>query len=221
MEQETKKVTEKKVTSKKATTKKEKNINEEITATKQDISIQDIPPELIEQILALAKQTNNQVEEKKETESKIFTKADLHKIKDEEIIVKNICGGMCTYISKKTHMEYNWNEIGAEEYMTIDEVINMNNSDARYFRTSCWLEPMDDRVKQGLGLAENYEIISKVSDIDSLINMNIDRITELVSGLNKEFKKSLAGEIYRKILDKELRDTLVIETFETLLDVSF
>lgn len=216
MEQE-----KKKTTTKKTSIKKEENINEKVTTTKQDISIKDIPPELIKQILTLAKQTDKQVEEKKDTESKILTKADLHKIKDEEIVVKNICGGMCTYISKKTHMEYNWNEVGAEEYMSIDEVINMNNSDPRFFRTSCWLEPMDDRVKQGLGLSKNYEIISKVSDIDNLITMNIDKITELVSGLDKEFKKSLTGEIYNKILNKELRDTLIIETFEKLLSVKF
>lgn len=216
MEQEKKKTTTKKIS-----IKKEENINEKVTTTKQDISIKDIPPELIKQILTLAKQTDKQVEEKKDTESKILTKADLHKIKDEEIVVKNICGGMCTYISKKTHMEYNWNEVGAEEYMSIDEVINMNNSDPRFFRTSCWLEPMDDRVKQGLGLSKNYEIISKVSDIDNLITMNIDKITELVSGLDKEFKKSLTGEIYNKILNKELRDTLIIETFEKLLSVKF
>lgn len=216
MEQE-----KKKTTTKKTSIKKEENINEKVTTTKQDISIKDIPPELIKQILTLAKQTDKQVEEKKDTESKILTKADLHKIKDEEIVVKNICGGMCTYISKKTHMEYNWNETGAEEYMSIDEVINMNNSDPRFFRTSCWLEPMDDRVKQGLGLSKNYEIISKVSDIDNLITMNIDKITELVSGLDKEFKKSLTGEIYNKILNKELRDTLIIETFEKLLSVKF
>ena len=216
MEQE-----KKKTTTKKTSIKKEENINEKVSTTKQDISIKDIPPELIKQILTLAKQTDKQVEEKKDTESKILTKADLHKIKDEEIVVKNICGGMCTYISKKTHMEYNWNEVGAEEYMSIDEVINMNNSDPRFFRTSCWLEPMDDRVKQGLGLSKNYEIISKVSDIDNLITMNIDKITELVSGLDKEFKKSLTGEIYNKILNKELRDTLIIETFEKLLSVKF
>ena len=80
---------------------------------------------------------------------------------------------------------------------------------------------MDDRVKQGLGISKNYEIISKVSDIDNLINMNIDKITELVSGLDKEFKKSLAGEIYNKIINKELRDTLIIETFEDLLNIKF
>lgn len=217
---------EKKTTKKTATKKAENNdneklINEETTTTKNDININDIPPELIQQILSLAKQTEEHVEEKEEAQNKIFTKADLHKIKDEEIVVKNICGGMCTYESKKTHMEYNWNEIGAEEYMSIDEVINMNNTDVRFFRTSCWLEPMDDRVKQGLGISKNYEIISKVSDIDSLINMNIDKITELVSGLDKEFKKSLAGEIYNKIINKELRDTLIIETFENLLNIKF
>lgn len=220
MEQE-KKTTTKKATSKKNTKNEEVNISKETTTTKQDITINDIPPELIQQILSLATQTEKHIDEKEEERSKVFTKADLHKIKDEEIIVKNICGGMCTYESKKTRMEYNWNEVGAEEYMSIDEVINMNNSDPRYFRTSCWLEPMDDRVKQGLGLSKNYEIISKVSDIDSLINMNIDKITELVSGLDKEFKKSLAGEIYNKILNKELRDTLIIETFEKLLDIKF
>lgn len=220
MDQE-KKTTKKTVTKKAENNDSEKIINVETTTTKKDININDIPPELIQQILSLAKQTEEHVEEKEEAQNKIFTKADLHKIKDEEIVVKNICGGMCTYESKKTHMEYNWNEIGAEEYMSIDEVINMNNSDPRFFRTSCWLEPMDDRVKQGLGLSKNYEIISKVSDIDNLITMNIDKITELVSGLDKEFKKSLTGEIYNKILNKELRDTLIIETFEKLLSVKF
>ena len=214
---------EKKTTTPKKTTPKKETKPKTTpkSAPKKEMAISDIPPELLQQILSLAKQTENIVVENENATEKVeFTKADLLKIKDEEIIVKSLFQGRCAFLSPRTNLEYIWSEKGEVQPMLISEVLNMNNFSKRYFEVDCWLEPLDDRVKSALGIANKYEIIEQVQDTDALITMNIDKIKELVGQLSTEFKKSLGGELYNKVRNEELRDIVVIKTFEELLGMS-
>lgn len=211
--------TEKKNTTKtKATTKKKETIKEE-DKSKSELTINDIPPELMNQMFAMFQQMQSkstlEVENKGTEKPQKITKAYLRTIKDKEIVVRSV-SGVVSFKSPKTNTLYKWMEIGDEEILTIDEVLTMDSTSRRFLNTP-WLALEDEEVIQALGLSDLYKLIEKVEDVDNLLEMDMSEIEEVIDKAPHEYKKTLAGVIFGKVNNNEIRDIVLIKKLEEVL----
>lgn len=219
----TRKTTAKKATTtrKRTTTKKVDTKKEEVKEEKKKVTLDDISPELLQQIMSLVSQGQDLQDKKEDNkikeENNSFSKADLYKIRDEEILVKSLFDGVLNYNSPKTHISYRWEEKGSTELMTVNELLSIPQ---RFLKTP-WIEPMDDRVKSGLGLEKIFDTISEISDVDNLIEKNDDELEKLLNSVSKDFKECIAGEIYNKVRNEELTNIITIRKLEKIFNKDF
>lgn len=224
MEEEKKvKETKTKKTSTKTTKSSAKTKKETETKSKDvsELTIENISPALMEQMFKIFQQmqsinnTETVSDEVIDEKPKKITKSYLRKIKDKEIVVKSVAG-VVSFKSPKTNILYKWTEIGDEEVLTVDEILTMDSTSRRFLNTP-WLVIDDKEVIEGLGLSNLYETIEKVEDVDNLLSLEIDEIEEVINKAPYEYKKTLAGVIFEKVNNKELRDMVVIKELERIL----
>jgi hypothetical protein len=211
-------------TTKKATTKK--TVKEEVKLNEQVASGVQITPELMAQMFAMFQQMQNQqatqVEEKK-VENKVvdknkkYTKSMLIDIENEMVTIRSVIRNV-VFLSPKTQIKYNWLEKGDVESMPIKEILNMENNSKRFLHTP-WLVIEDERVIQALGLSELYELIEKVEDVDTLINLEPKEIRRVFDKLPIEYRKNFTNQIIIKVATRELKDLEVIDTLSDILNV--
>lgn len=219
----------KKTTRKRTTTKKAKAEEE-----KKTMRIEDIPQELIAQIIAMA-QSVQKDEKKEDNNTKTVTrkgsknkgkatKADLNRNKDKEVILKS-SNGMCSFRSNKTNILYRWVDENDEETMTVAEILNMESKSKKFLHTP-WLvltEDFDDgetikMIIEALGLEEVY---AHLVDIDELLEKDLCDIEDILKEASDGYKEIISSKIMQKIIDKELRDMVLIEELERMLGKSF
>lgn len=215
-EKETKKTTRKKATAKK--------VGEE----KIQLTLEEVQG-LIAQMAAMVK-ASNEVKEEKVTEKKInkkkgkITKADLHKIRDREVILKS-ANDMCSFKSNKTNIMYSWIDENDEETMTVAEILNMEAKSKKFLHTP-WLimiEDYDDgetikMIVEALGLEKIYE---NLVDVEELLEKDLCDIEDILNEATEDYKEVVASKIRRKVVDKELRDIILIKELERMLNKSF
>lgn len=211
----------KKTTRKKATTKK---VGEE----KTQLTLEGVQ-RLIAQMAAMVN-ASNEVKEEKVTEKKInkkkgkITKADLHKIRDREVILKS-ANDMCSFKSNKTNIMYSWIDENDEETMTVAEILNMEAKSKKFLHTP-WLimiEDYDDgetikMIVEALGLEKIYE---NLVDVEELLEKDLCDIEDILNEATEDYKEVVASKIRRKVVDKELRDIILIKELERMLNKSF
>lgn len=212
-------VEKKKSPTKKATKKKEEVVNQEVKAQKE-LTINDIPPELMNQMFAMfqqmqSKSETNVVTEKIIEKPKKLTKAYLRTIKDREVVVRSVAG-VVSFKSPKTNTLYKWMEIGDEEILTVDEILAMDSTSRRFLNTP-WLMLEDDEVIQALGLFDLYKLIEKVEDVDNLLEMDMEEIEEVISKAPYEYQRTLSSVLFNKINNNEIRDIVLIKKLEDIL----
>lgn len=198
-----------------------KVVKEKDEVKKQDLTINDIPQDLIKQMFEMfqsMQNQNNNIGEIQEQKPNKITKAYLRKIKDREVIVRSVAG-VVSFKSPKTSTLYKWMEIGDEESLTIDEILTMDSTSKRFLNTP-WLMIDDDEVVEGLGLTDLYNVITKIEDVDILMNLGVDEIESLVNKAPYEYKKMLSSVIFAKISANEIRDIVLIKEFERILGVT-
>lgn len=219
----TKKETDEKNTVKKTTKKA-------TTTKKKDITINDIPSDLLaaltqqitQQVMESLNQPkdNNVVNEVVKKNEK-YNKAMLNNIRDEIIAVTAFTDSII-YHSPKTNMNYYWSKAGDSELLTIDEVLTMEGSSERFLHTP-WLRVNDKRIIQAFGLEKLYKVIDVLDDIDKLITLNSEEIKSLFDNINKNykdsFKQDLYNKLYNKIKNNELTDLRVIIALQEALDL--
>lgn len=218
----------KKTTAKKTTTSKTKDIKVEENA-KEKVDNEDVIALLMKQIADLQKQIgqNNKIEKteksiEKETPKKITTnkKATFQDIRNEEIAVKRVVGGigLVMYKDKKTGDEYVWREVGDVEYVLGDALKRMSPN----FLKTPWLKIIDnDDAIDALNLRDLYDDIELIEDIDKLIDVEDFKIESIINKLSKEYKQVLATNIISKISSGALSNVNIIRRFERLLGKEF
>ncbi len=108
-----------------------------------------------------------------ETSKPKATKATLFQDRNRQVIVRSCIEGRVIYKSKRSGMTYKWLEKGAYEVLTVEELLNME-SQSHKFLHSPWLMVDDEDIIEAFNLAELYDLVAKVEDIDSFINMSLD-----------------------------------------------
>ena len=140
---------------------------------------------------------------------------------DEDVLVRSVAGCVC-FKSPKTGVTYNFLEKGDEEWLTVDEILQMETANRKFLHTP-WLVVEDDEVNEVLGLKEMSETVSELTDnLDEVLEeYDIKDIEDLVSRVPEDYKKTLAGVVLEKINNKELRDGVVISELGRMLNVDF
>lgn len=211
----------KEVKPKNTTTKKKDQVTKQENNIQKELTINDIPQDLMNQMFTMFQEMQNKSKVNSEVVNNVnekpnkITKSYLRTIKDREVIVKSVVG-VVSFKSPKTNTLYKWMEIGDEEVLTIDEILTMDSTSRRFLNTP-WLVIEDDEVIEGLGLTNLYKLIEKIEDVDSLLDMNIEEIEEIINKAPFEYQKTLASVIFAKVNNNEIRDIVLIKKLEEIL----
>ena len=231
---------EEKKTTKKTTTAKKTNTKAKTTTKKKEEVIMEQPQvqaqPSMEQMFQMFQMFMNQqvqqqqpqsksVEEKKVVNKRTSGKLNKSTLRrergDEDVLVRSVAGCVC-FKSPKTGVTYNFLEKGDEEWLTVDEVLQMETANRKFLHTP-WLVVEDDEVNEVLGLKEISETVSELTDnLDEILEeYDIKDIEDLVSRVPEDYKKTFAGVVLEKINNKELRDGVVISEIGRMLNIDF
>ena len=231
---------EEKKTTKKTTTAKKTNTKAKTTTKKKEEVIMEQPQvqaqPSMEQMFQMFQMFMNQqiqqqqpqsksVEEKKTVNKRTSGKLNKSTLRrergDEDVLVRSVAGCVC-FKSPKTGVTYNFLEKGDEEWLTVDEVLQMETANRKFLHTP-WLVVEDDEVNEVLGLKEISETVSELTDnLDEILEeYDIKDIEDLVSRVPEDYKKTFAGVVLEKINNKELRDGVVISEIGRMLNIDF
>ena len=225
---------------KKTTTAKKTNTKAKTTTKKKEELITEQPqvqaqPSMEQMFQMFQMFMNQQVQQqqpqsKNIEEKKIVNKRTSGKLNkstlrrergDEDVLVRSVAGCVC-FKSPKTGVTYNFLEKGDEEWLTVDEVLQMETANRKFLHTP-WLVVEDDEVNEVLGLKEISETVSELTDnLDEILEeYDIKDIEDLVSRVPEDYKKTFAGVVLEKINNKELRDGVVISEIGRMLNIDF
>ena len=99
---------------------------------------------------------------------------------EEEVPCMSITFGGLTYISPITGAIYNWHKIGDVEYLTMKELISMNNSKP-VFLNRPWIILQDMRAVNKFKLTSKYEEVAKINQLRKLFDLgNIQLISDTI-----------------------------------------
>lgn len=165
-------------------------------------------------------QANAPVEQpmQQETSKPKATKASLYQQRTREIPVRSFINGRVIYKSKKTGVTYKWLEKGSYEILTIEELLNME-SQSQKFLHSPWLMVDDEEVIEAFNLQELYELVTKVEDIDSFINMSLGEQKVIYNKLPKTLQNQVYNHIYNKVESGEIDSKSKIRELEELVQM--
>lgn len=153
-----------------------------------------------------------------ETSKPKATKASLYQQRTREIPVRSFINGRVIYKSKKTGVTYKWLEKGSYEILTIEELLNME-SQSQKFLHSPWLMVDDEEVIEAFNLQELYELVAKVEDIDSFINMSLGEQKVIYNKLPKTLQNQVYNHIYNKVESGEIDSKSKIRELEELVQM--
>lgn len=139
---------------------------------------------------------------------------------EEDVLVKSVAGTV-TFKSPKTGVTYSWLEIGDEEWLTVDEILQMETRSKKFLHEP-WLMVMDDEINEILGLKEVTEIVSDLENVDEILEeYTVAEIEELLNKSSKGYRDTFSGVIMNKILADELKDGVLIRELGRILEVDF
>ncbi len=144
------------------------------------------------------------------------TKATLFQDRNRQVIVRSCVDGRVIYKSKRSGMTYKWLEKGAYEVLTVEELLNME-SQSHKFLHSPWLMVDDEDIIEAFNLAELYDLVAKVEDIDSFINMTLDEQKQIYNKLPKASQNQVYNHICFKVDSGEIDSRAKIRELEDLV----
>ena len=144
------------------------------------------------------------------------TKATLFQDRNRQVIVRSCVDGRVIYKSKRSGMTYKWLEKGAYEVLTVEELLNME-SQSHKFLHSPWLMVDDEDIIEAFNLAELYDLVAKVEDIDSFINMTLDEQKQIYNKLPKASQNQVYNHICFKVDSGEIDSRAKVRELEDLV----
>ena len=144
------------------------------------------------------------------------TKATLFQDRNRQVIVRSCVDGRVIYKSKRSGMTWKWLEKGAYEVLTVEEMLNME-SQSHKFLHSPWLMVDDEDIIEAFNLAELYDLVAKVEDIDSFINMTLDEQKQIYNKLPKASQNQVYNHICFKVDSGEIDSRAKVRELEDLV----
>lgn len=154
---------------------------------------------------------------KKEPMKKRITLKDIDL--NDLVEVKSCVYGTLEYISKKTGYRVRWSEFGQTEYMTVEELLVMRNSQRAFFEDQLIVLTGDNAadVINFLQLEKYYSHISDVEDVDKIFTTPPSKIPGVLKHFTDAAKENIARRAYDLIQQNELTDMQVIKVLEKSL----
>lgn len=157
------------------------------------------------------------VEPVKEVEKPAKKRVTADKIDLNDLVeVRSRFYGGLTYISRKTGYRVSWGEYDSFQYLTIDELMAMRNTQPQFF-TNNWVVLVGDNaedVKSFLQIDRYYKGFDAVDGFDELFSYEPDEILEVVGKMSGSMKENVARRAYALIKSGELDSVKVIAALE-------
>jgi len=157
-------------------------------------------------------------ENTKETTKRV-SRASVELNDSEEIEVMSIIPNV-SYHDKKTGDDYEWDEAGHTESMTVETIKDMWRNNKGYFR-NMWLRPLDERVVVKLGLTKLFEDYEFLLNASNYTTNKLDKVFSVFDGLNNQMKNTIITKVKQMVEDEEIKDVKVIKRLGVKLDVDF
>lgn len=157
-----------------------------------------------------------EVKEVKKTTRKVQKQLD----HSEMVCVRSVFPGTVCYRSIRTGLEVIWEGYGAEEWMTVADLLTMKASKP-VFLTKPWIVVDDEEVVEYLSLGSIYNTLLELEDLDRLFSLPIEELREKIRIAPKGFKETIGDTAKKKIENDELYDNRVIKLLQEELKIEF
>lgn len=137
---------------------------------------------------------------------------------DEEVPCMSITFGGLVYTSPITGATYKWHKIGDVEYLTMKELISMNNSKP-VFLNRPWIILQDIRAVNKFRLMTKYEEVAKVNQLKKLFATGDTKLIETTidSALKSGMREVVISKVRTMYNNGVLNNTHIIKLLEDKL----
>ncbi len=137
---------------------------------------------------------------------------------DEEVPCMSITFGGLVYTSLITGATYKWHKIGDVEYLTMKELVSMNNSKP-VFLNRPWLILQDIRAINKFRLMSKYEEVAKVNQLKKLFSSgDTKQISDTIdSALRSGMREVVISKVRTMYNNGILNNTHIIKLLEDKL----
>ncbi|MGL4569429.1 MAG: hypothetical protein ACRCVJ_00015 [Clostridium sp.] len=185
-----------------------KNENETKIKEKKKDDLSQISPELI---ALLTKQIKAELINEK-PDKEVDELAAEEKMLNRKIKVTSISSGTVgVYLLNGNFIK--WDKSGDVVRLKVEDIVNMNSVCEDYLKQPLLILE-DDEVIEYLGLTEKYRLLTKVKNIDELLQLSKEEIAEILNALSKEMKEDIAIDVLRRIKNNEI-DSMSMIAFLT------
>lgn len=162
---------------------------------------------------------NNIIADLEDFEESDERDADIENIgMDEEVPCMSITFGGLVYTSPITGATYKWHKIGDVEYLSMKELVSMNNSKP-VFLNRPWIILQDIRAVNRFRLMSKYEEVAKVNKLRKLFaSGDINQISETIDGaLRAGMREVIISKVRTMYNNGTLTNTHIIKLLEDKL----
>jgi hypothetical protein len=140
---------------------------------------------------------------------------------DEEVPCMSITFGGLVYTSPITGATYKWHKIGDVEYLSVKELISMNNSKP-VFLNRPWIILQDIRAVNKFRLMSKYEEVAKVNQLKKLFATGDTKLIEatIESALKSGMREVVISKVRTMYNNGVLNNTHIIRLLEEKLRFS-
>lgn len=144
-------------------------------------------------------------------------KTERPKVALTDIVEVQSCfyGGL-VYVSKKSGYTIQWHEFGESQYITVDELLAMRNSQPAFFQNQ-WVRLVGDNapdVMKFLQLERYYKNFNITDNFDEIFDYELDAMKETISLMSAGMKETVARRAFVLIRDGALDSVKKIQIIE-------
>lgn len=137
---------------------------------------------------------------------------------DYQVPVKSITYGGLIYKSRTTNAVFRWNKIGAIEYMTIGDLIEMNN-----YKSDFLQKPLvilcDEKAIKKFRLTRVYENVAKINNLTAVFNSDMATIERTIDdALRVNMRDILISKVRQMYKNRKLVDVNILRLLEKKLN---
>lgn len=137
---------------------------------------------------------------------------------EEYVIVRNGFYGRLIYKSSRTGERFVWEKFGDEQEITLRELRNAKNNNKKFFENN-WFLFDEDWIVSYLGVRQFYNNALSVEKFDELFNKPAEELRDVIKGMNKGQKKSVAYRAMEMIANGWIDSRKTIAALEDALGI--
>lgn len=178
-------------------------------------------------------QSKEEEEEKNEAIKKVskevkknarVTRQDLNKLAKEQVTLMSIVNGKVVYKDKKTESEYYWDESGAEETLTVGEVLSLHSKSKAFLTTPELVMVEDSKDGKIIEMLKDYlnlrDVEERMVPIEEILDYDIEEIKRILNKSTELYKDLVASKVYTKYKEEGYGNIYMIRELEQILGKS-